>query len=428
MKRITRLLLIICLLLTLVSCIYTDTPPKTSNTQEPVLSPSPTPNLSISPNPSQTPNIVDENQIARAKISSIGDIMSHYTQILDAFDANTGNYDYSNSLKYVKNYTKTSDLLVANLETVMTEGEYTGYPMFNSPFQLAQNLKDIGVDIVSMANNHSFDRGFDGLVSTIKNVEKAGLDHLGTYLDPIKKEEDRGVLYKEVNGIKLVFLNYTYGTNYIRIPEEKEFSINLLYQDYMGASSVINEEQILSDLEYAKSLEPDLIIGLIHWGVEYVTYESDLQRKTADFLFDNGIDIIFGNHSHVLQPIDFQKAENTNYDKDRFVSYSQGNFMSNITRTHYTLTSNILNLYIEKDFESNITRITHYDYVPLYMLTPEWGGSRFYVLPVHDFIKQYESGDYSLINQKIYNDLLRARDICHEILGKENDKRYALRK
>ena len=137
---------------------------------------SPTNLETSSPSPTPSEVVVVPETKTTLKLSATGDIMSHYTQILDAYNPETKEYDYSNSLSLIKDYTKDSDLLVANLETSMAEGEYTGYPTFNTPPALAKNLKDIGVDIVSLSNNHCLDKGFDGLVSTIKHVEAAGLD------------------------------------------------------------------------------------------------------------------------------------------------------------------------------------------------------------------------------------------------------------
>ena len=426
-KKINILISLIVIILILSSCTPLNTPSVSSPSQISTVTPSdsateqpPSQNPTPSAEPSgETPEPPTKTTL---KLSAIGDVMSHYTQILDAYNAETGEYDYSNSLSRVKNYTKTTDLLIANLETSMSEGEYTGYPVFNTPPALAKNLKDIGVDIVSLSNNHCLDKGFNGLVSTIENVENAGLEHLGTYATQQQRDENNGVLVKEVNGISMAFVNYSYGTNVIRIPAGKEFSVNLLYEDYLGPYSVLNKTQIEKDMEYARSLDTDLIIALLHWGSEYVTSENASQREAAQLFFENGADIIIGNHSHVLQPMGFETIQTTdNQDKEVFVCYSLGNFMSNITRTHYTLTSAILNLYIEKDLTTNVTTVTGYDYVPLYMLTPEWGGSRFYVLPVHDAINEYEFGSSSIINEKIYNDLIESLKISHTILGKEYD-------
>jgi poly-gamma-glutamate synthesis protein (capsule biosynthesis protein) len=382
------------------------------------------------PSPEQTPDIVhNEEDVIRIKLTAIGDIMSHYTQILDAYDSTTDTYDYSNSLQYVKYYTKAADITIGNLETSMAEGAYTGYPTFNTPAALAKNLKDIGIDMVSLANNHCMDKGFDGLVSTIENVEAAGLDHIGTYGTQDERDETHGVLIKNVNGINIAFLCYTYGTNYIWLPEGKEFSVSLLFSDYMGAAAQINTELILDDLAYAKTQDVDLIVSLIHCGTEYQNIPNEKQEEVADFLFKNGVDVIIGNHVHVIQPMEIRTiTTNEGQEKDVFICYALGNFMSNITRKVNTLTGLILNLNIEKDLVSGKTSVVDYDYVPLYMLTPEWGGSRFYVLPTHAFVNEYQSGTSTLINEKIYTDMCESLDICESVLGREHDYYYIERK
>ena len=428
-KSILFAISIMLIAIVLSSCALLTTSPTPSVS---IVPPSETtPPVSASPSPSVTSDpvqVTESPKVTTMKLSAIGDVMSHYTQILDAFNAETGEYDYSNSLSRIKNYTKTTDILIANLETSMAEGEYTGYPVFNTPPALAKNLKDIGVDIVSTANNHCLDKGFKGLVSTIEHVKAAGLEQLGTYATIEDRDASNGVLVKEVNGISMAIVNYSYGTNVIRIPEGKEFSVNLLYEDYLGPYSILNKQQMSSDLEYARSLNTDLIIALIHWGTEYVTSENEKQREAAQFLFENGVDILIGNHPHVIQPMGMQTIQTADgMEKEVFVCYALGNFMSNITRTHYTLTSVILNLYIEKDLETNITTIKGYDYVPIYMLTPEWGGSRFYVLPTHDALNEYEYGSSSIINEKIFQDLKESLKICHEILGRDYDYYYIKR-
>lgn len=413
-----------------MSFLFTACSPVTSPSSSDAVSPSVSETAIAEPSPGQTEDVIqNEEDVIRIKLTAIGDIMSHYTQILDAYDSGSDTYDYSNSLQYIQYYTKASDITIGNLETSMAEGAYTGYPTFNTPAALAKNLKDIGIDMLSLANNHCLDKGFDGLVSTIENVEAAGLDHIGTYGTQEERDETHGILIRNVNGINIAFLCYTYGTNYIWLPEGKEFCVNLLFSDYMGAASQINTELILDDLEYIKTQDVDLIVSLIHCGTEYQNIPNEKQEEVADFLFKNGVDVIIGNHVHVIQPMEMRTiTTNEGQEKNVFICYALGNFMSNITRKVNTLTGLILNLNIEKDLISGKTSIVDYDYVPLYMLTPEWGGSRFYVLPTHAFVNEYLGGTSKLINEKIYTDMCESLDICESVLGREHDYYYIERK
>lgn len=157
------------------------------------------------------------NNITSVTISAIGDIMCHNTLFKDAYTSN-GNYDFSNFFVDVKDYISTSDIAIGNLETTFAgeKKKYSGYPSFNTPEALAYNLKDIGIDVLTTANNHSLDTGYLGIENTINFLNDAGISHTGT---AISQNEQNSILIKEINGIKLAFLAYTYGTNGNIIPK-----------------------------------------------------------------------------------------------------------------------------------------------------------------------------------------------------------------
>ena len=247
----------------------------------------------------------------------IGDIMCHTTNFYDAYNKETDTYDFSKVFVDIKDYIQSADISIGNLETTFAGEDigYTGYPTFNTPEELAQNLTDLGLDVVSTANNHSLDKRYNGLVSTLDELDRVGLSHTGTYRS---KEEQDTILTKDVNGIKFAFLSFTYGTNGIPVPKDKEFCVNL-----------IDEELILDQISKAKALNPDIICVNMHWGDEYKLKQNSTQEKLADLLFKNGVDIILGSHPHVLEPM--EKRTITLEDgttKDGFVIYSLGNFIS----------------------------------------------------------------------------------------------------
>ena len=265
-------------------------------------------------------------------LSAIGDIMCHNTQYLDAYDKTTDTYDFSYVFDDISLYTKTADICVGNLGTAFAGEEvgYSSYPTFNPPDSLAYELKDIGLDVLSTAGNHALDKGFDGLSRTIDVLNDADISHLGTY----KTEEDQNkTLIKYVKGIKIAFVNYAYGTNGIQIPSDKSFCVNL-----------IDENLMKTQLDNAKKENPDIIIACMHWGNEYKTTQNSTQEDLANFLFQNGVDIILGTHPHVLEPM--EKRTITLEDgttKDGFVIYSLGNFISD-QNAENTRNSIILNL------------------------------------------------------------------------------------
>ena len=269
-------------------------------------------------------------------MTAIGDVMCHNTQYWDAYIKETDTYDFSYVFDDINRYIKTADIAIGSLETSFAGKErgYSNYPTFNSPDALAYNLKKLGLDVLSTAGNHCLDMGFSGLSRTIDVLNDADISHLGTYQTP----EDRDkILFKYVKGIKIAFVNYTYGTNGIPVPSGKEFCVNLIDKDLMK-----------KDIESAKAQNADIIVACMHWGTEYRTIANSEQEELADFLFQNGVDIILGNHPHVLEQM--EKRTITLEDgttKDGFVIYALGNFICD-QNAENTRNSIILNLKITK--------------------------------------------------------------------------------
>ena len=221
-------------------------------------------------------------------LATTGDIMCHNTNFLDAYNSSTKSYDFSYYFTDIKQYIEEADITVGNLETTLSGAKrgYSGYPTFNTPEILAKNLKDAGFDVVSTANNHCIDKGYTGIESTIDFLDAAGLAHTGTFKS---KKDQETILVKDVKGVKIAFLSFTYGTNGIPIPKDKTYAVNL-----------IDKKIIKSQIDLAKKEEPDLICVSMHWGIEYQTKANKEQESLANFLFENGVDIILGNHLRIL--------------------------------------------------------------------------------------------------------------------------------
>lgn len=337
----------------------------------------------------------------------IGDIMCHSTNFQSAYNSETDSYDFSNVFTDIKPYIENADIAVGNLETTFAGKNvgYSGYPTFNTPESLAKNIVDLGVDVVSTANNHSLDKRYNGLISTLDELDKVGLSHTGTYRS---KEEQDTILTKNVNGINIAFLSFTYGTNGIPVPSGKEYCVNL-----------IDENLILDQLSKAKALNPDVICVNMHWGNEYKLVQNKTQEKLADFLFKNGADIILGSHPHVLEPM--EKRTITLEDgstKDGFLIYSLGNFMSGQVIEN-TRNSIILQLQITKHSNNKIT-IDSYNYIPTYMLdTGINSNDRYKILDVNNTISKYENGDTS-ISESLYNTLKSVKVKIEKVIGNSN--------
>jgi poly-gamma-glutamate synthesis protein (capsule biosynthesis protein) len=315
------------------------------------------------------PQVIEEKEEVRnITIVSVGDIMMHDMQIKSGKQGN-GQYDFSEMFKSIKPYIEKADFAIGNLETTLAgeDKKYTGYPMFNSPEVLAKNIKDAGFDMVTTANNHSLDRKFYGVSKTIENLDKVDLLHVGTY----KSEQDnRTIFIKDIKGIKVAFLAYTYATNGIVVPEK--FAVNL-----------IDRSKMLEDIKKAKALAADMIIASLHFGVEYKTTQNKTQEDLVNFLFSSGVDAVLGSHPHVLQPLDMKKVKDVyGVEKDRFVIYSQGNIVANMPE-RYKNSGVILNLNIRKD--KNGTSIEKVEYIPTVVDSYTYVNSQkalFEILPV----------------------------------------------
>ena len=345
------------------------------------------------------------NEDTTFHLTTIGDIMCHNTQYMDAYNTDTGEYDFSYVFEDIEYYIKNSNITVANLETTFAGEDvgYSNYPRFNTPDALAYNLKKLGVDVVSTAGNHSLDYGFDGLSRTIDVLDKADIAHVGTYQTQEKRDT---IVFKYVKGIKIAFLDYAYGTNGITIPSDKPYCINL-----------IDKELIKKDIETAKSQEADIIVASVHWGTEYSTVPNDTQNELADFLFQNGVNIILGTHPHVLQKM--EKRTVTLEDgttQDGFIIYSLGNFISDQNADN-TRTSIILDLQITKHTDESVT-IDNVSYTPIYMYKDSSSTTKkMKLLDINKTLSLYEAGSDTSIGESMYTFLKGELTKISEILN-----------
>lgn len=349
--------------------------------------------------------IIEDNKI---KIAVVGDIMCHNTQFQDAYNKTTDSYDFTYVFDDVKEYLSEPDITIGNLETTLAGKSigYSGYPTFNTPEILAQNLKDLGMDILSTVNNHCMDKGIKGLQSTIDELDKVEIKHTGTFKT---EEEANKVLTVESNGIKFGIIAYTYGTNGIAVPKDYTYSVNL-----------IDKEKIAKDIEKAKAENVDVIIAIMHWGIEYETSPNSEQKDLANFLFENGVDIILGGHPHVLQTMEKRDIElEDGTHKDGFIVYSLGNFVSGQVKT-YTKQSVILNIELTKhnssDSEKKIT-IDGVSYIPVYMYDSK-GSPRYKLLDIRKNMKLYENDDPS-VSKSLYDTLMSEVQHVYWIMGDE---------
>src|SRR5690554_4409338 len=253
---------------------------------------------------------INREEVFTATIAAVDDILIHESLNKDAY--RDGVYDFKPMFENVKPYLQQADIAFANQETMLggVELGLSGYPRFNSPLEVGDALVDAGIDVVSIANNHTLDVGEQAILNAIDYYDSTGTVYTGAYKSFEDQETIRTI---ERNNIVFSFLAYTYGTNGIPVPTGKEYLVNL-----------IEEERMVEEIKKAKEIS-DVVVLSLHFGNEYELFPNARQKELAEMFTDAGANIILGHHPHVLQPMERVITENGN---EAFVAYSLGNFIS----------------------------------------------------------------------------------------------------
>ena len=339
-------------------------------------------------------------------ITSVGDIMCHKWQINRAYEEATDTFDFAESFTYIEKYLSESDFTVGNLETTLAGRNvgsasvlgYSGYPQFNSPEILAKNLKDVGFDLLTTANNHSIDTGYKGIVATLDELDKVGLLHTGTARSLEEKEKQ---VICDIEGIRIGFLGYTNITNGLSVPNENSYAINNI--DYYTQSRIQNMCEEVQSLKE----NSDFVVVMIHFGNEYVTQPDRYQKAVADALFEAGADIILGSHPHVIQPMEIREIQNPDgTTRKGVVIYSLGNFISSQKYDEQGRQKDIgliLNFNIESDGIN--TKLRSIELIPTYVYWTED------VIGVVSCYEAYEhKDDYSFLSEKDFSRITSVKD------------------
>lgn len=278
----------------------------------------------------------DTKKEMSASLIMVGDALIHSSIYMDA-KTSTGSYDFRPMLEKIKPIVSKYDLKYYNQETVLggVELGLSNYPRFNSPYEVGDAFIDAGFNLVSLATNHTMDKGEQGVLNSLSYWGKQqNILTAGSYKS--FEDRDRKVI-KEINGIKYAFFSYTTWTNGLETPTGKEYLNN-----------VYNEELAKNDIERVKD-EVDIIIVAMHWGTEYSKGISDSQVEIANYLSSLGVDIIIGSHPHVVEPIEFIGKT--------MVIYSLGNFISDQVGVE-RLTGLMVSVNIHKTVEKDNTTIS----------------------------------------------------------------------
>lgn len=300
----------------------------------------------------------EEDQEIQVKVMAIGDLMFHQEQLNSAYDEETDTYDFKAMFEDVRPILTQADMTLANFETTVSGQEpYAGYPRFNSPDAVVDAIQYAGVDVLTTANNHMLDTGKDGLKRTVKVLRESGFDTVGAY----ETAEESRVLFREVEGIKFAMIAYTESTNGLGKQYPKDELDSML--------NLMEKDRILEDIVEAKDQDADFIIALMHWGVEYAEEPNEKQREFAEMMAEAGVDLILGSHPHVIQPSEIIEMT----DRETFVIYSLGNFISNQRRETLgegfepTEDGLIIEFTIGKELQTEKTRILNVHYIPTWV-------------------------------------------------------------
>lgn len=302
-----------------------------------------------------------EGETNKVVFRCVGDFIIH-DPLLEAARTADGGYDFYQMIAPVADLIGDADFTVANVDgTIAASDAYTGYPRFNSPVELLDALQMAGVDMLTMANNHALDSDFDGLIRQMDLLDERGMAHIGT----ARTQEESDTPYvREINGIRIGFLNYTTHANGRENSCGKDaatFGLNLVFKnaDFEG------------DAQALRDAGAEVIVAFMHWGTEYDRMAHDEQKVLTTRLARAGVDVVVGGHPHAIQRINWREATRTHDGgKQRtLVCYSRGNFLSN-QQSRYQNCGIIFEFTLEKDADGNIT-VQSPGYIPVFVWREE---------------------------------------------------------
>ncbi len=331
-----------------------------------------------------------------ATIGVTGDIMVHGAQ-LEAAKRSDGSYDFNPYFEYVKAYYNKFDCFVANLEvTFGTSTAYSGYPAFNTPVSLLDALKKGGIDTVITANNHSYDTGHKGFHNTMDKLNEYGIAFTGTR----QNKTDKKYIIKEINGIKVGMINYTYsqtnasGNVVLNNPVSAEDSVLINTFNYNKTDVFYNDAK--AQFEQMKADGADAAIIYMHWGLEYHTKQNASQNAISKALADIGFDVIVGGHPHVIQPFTVLEGKNGN---KTYCIYSLGNAVSNQRKEiltedapkGHTEDGMIFGITLKKD-EAGVTAVEEISITPTWVDMFTENGQKYYrIVPLDTSVADWKT-------------------------------------
>lgn len=351
----------------------------------------------INNNIDQTNQSISESD-SIIKMSAVGDILCSEAMLADAYNENTKTYNFSHMFRNVSGFIDDADIIMGTMETGILEENYNDK---RAPIEFAKAVKNSGVNLVSIAHNHSLDNGVNGLKETIDNLEELDFTVVGD-----KVETANAVVIQEVKNAKVAFLTYTCLLDNEAATSEAEKECVNMY----------SEEQVKSDVKYAKENEAEYICVMIHWGDAISENITDEQRNIADFLVENDVDLILGAHPSVIQPMEIRKNKD---GENVFIAYSIGTYVSTLSAEE-ARTELVLNIELRKSGKDGKVYLNKVDYTPIYMLdNGENAENRFELIDMKNTATTYAGGNTDIVDRETYDKLVRGLNRLNDILSLE---------
>ena len=358
----------------------------------------------------------EEEVIDTAPISvvMVGDILLH-DGVIASCKTEDG-YDFTPIFENTKDAIGAADIAIANQEVIIggEELRISGYPAFNAPYEIGDALADAGFDVVCHGTNHALDRNKKGIINCLSywNENHPEMQILGIH---DSEEDSNEIFIKEINGFKIAILNYTYGTNGIPLPEGMPYAVDL-----------IDKEKIKDDLTYAEQ-NADFTIVCPHWGVEYMLNENSNQQALAEFMTENGADLIIGTHPHVIEPIEWIESANGNralcyYSIGNFINWTSGRGSNVSNRMVGAMAYIELNTELQSDGDSwPINNIPDYEMIGKYGVYPvvshvEHTKGRVTTYFLQDYTEELALNNAIIEQDKSFS-LNYCKDLANEIFG-----------
>ncbi len=305
-------------------------------------------------------------------------------------------YDFYEEIAAIEPLLEGADMTSCTLaSTLMDAEEYGDYLM---PRAFAKGLAEVGFQLVNTASDHILDQELTGLQSTVASLEERALTNLGTAPEESRFQGNSGIYTKVIDGVTFAFLSYTWGTGNMSAADYP-YAVNILTTDYMSGQSTVDYDRLSSDLSKAKNMGADMVVCYVYWGANtnYYTDIRDEQKTVADYLCQNGADIIIGGGVKVPQPIELQKIKTENGYKNCVVAYSLGSLVSGFVDSNTNL-SMLLDVKLQRDLDSGEIWIENVSYQPLFMLftssydgMPEEVPFRYRLMDLRDSLDRYEA-------------------------------------